>query len=80
MGVEVVVCWEFVGGRRRRLRTAWRGGRMSNVEGGGRGGRRVVEGASVGEFAEGISMFLAIQRQQRDHVPPNNDNLYGMYR
>lgn len=57
MGVEVVVCWEFVGGRRRRLRTAWRGGRMSNVEGEGRGDRRVVGGASVGEFAEGISML-----------------------
>lgn len=57
MGVEVVVCWEFVVGRRRRLRTAWRGGRMSNVEGEGRGERRVVEGASVGEFAEGISML-----------------------
>lgn len=57
MGVEVVVCWEFVGGRRRRLRTAWRGGRMSNVEGEGRGGRRVVEGASVGELAEGISIL-----------------------
>lgn len=56
MGVEVVVCWEFVWGRRRRLRTPWRGGRMSNVEGGGSGGRRVVEGASVGEFAEGIPM------------------------
>lgn len=56
-GVEAVVCWEFVGGRSRRLRTAWRGGRMSNVEGGGRGGRRIVEGASVGEFAEGISMI-----------------------
>lgn len=30
---------------------------MSNVEGGGRGGRRVVEGARVGELAEGISML-----------------------
>lgn len=54
MGVEFVVCWGFVGGRRRRLKTAWRGGRMSNVEGEGRLGGRVVEGASVGEFAECI--------------------------
>lgn len=29
-------------GRSRRERMAWRGGRMSNVEGGGRGGWRVV--------------------------------------
>lgn len=56
-GVEVDVCWEFVGGRRRRLRIAWRGGRISNVDGGGRGGRRVIEGANVGESAEGILMF-----------------------
>ena len=38
------------GGRRRRVRSVWRGGRMSNVEGGGRG----IGGVGVGGDAEGI--------------------------
>ena len=45
-GVWVVERVEAGGGRRRRVRSVWRGGRMSNVEGGGRemGGLVVMDG------------------------------------
>lgn len=42
---------EAGGGRRRRVRSVWRGGRMSNVEGGGREGEGIVGGGVV---ADGI--------------------------
>lgn len=48
LGGEALVCRGSVGSRRRR-RMGWRGGRMSNVDGGGRvGGEGRVEGVAIG--------------------------------
>lgn len=51
-GVGVAVGDDREGGRRRRARMAWRGGRMSKVEGGGRegGGGEVVVGCGIVGF------------------------------